>query len=380
MTKRILLITSIAGGGHLQAAQIKAAEHDRDEIIRIDIFEDTMGPVGNFCSWMWNNAQRKGNFRRQKWLTRQQPLADFFFWIPIFLRVFRILVRNDIDKIVDTQPVGTSAIIKAIKWARHITKKNLILEKILTELPSSHIPHYFVPITTMSKSDRRLISFETVPPMKDDELFWKNRYGLSSYQIITRPPLLRKAFLDVLKEKPMITSVTIATPTGEATIPIPPQARVSTIMLGSNPPEKATVSYIQTFIETKKVCPDGDDMLFVFANRLSLFERIDAFEKVPGLQVIPLVFQKDTVIAPLFYRSNATLTKSGGLTSMELLALAQGKIWIHSESKKNRAPLDGMPIWEAGNASYLAKAKNAQCVTPDTFDTIATTLFKKSSA
>ena len=84
-----------------------------------------------------------------------------------------------------------------------------------------------------------------------------------------------------------------------------------------------------------------------------------------------MCFQEDDVIASLYYRSNATFTRSGGLTSMELMSVAQGQIWIHSEVKKpnnhQKKVCKGMPIWEWGNAIYLQKKKGACFIHPETF-------------
>ena len=84
-----------------------------------------------------------------------------------------------------------------------------------------------------------------------------------------------------------------------------------------------------------------------------------------------MCFQCDDVIASLYYRSDATFTRSGGLTAMELMSVAQGQIWIHSETRHgtiNGESLGrGMPIWERGNASYLQEKKGARFITPETF-------------
>jgi len=84
-----------------------------------------------------------------------------------------------------------------------------------------------------------------------------------------------------------------------------------------------------------------------------------------------MCFQSGEVIAPLYYRSDATFTRSGGLTAMELMSVAQGQIWIHSELKnacKSETSLaKGMPIWERGNVHYLKEMKGAKLITPETF-------------
>lgn len=99
-----------------------------------------------------------------------------------------------------------------------------------------------------------------------------------------------------------------------------------------------------------------------------IHQMIQATENYPvNPSIIPMGIQDDTVIAPLFYRSNATLTRSGGLTSMELLATGKGKIWIHAEDDQVQGFFDGMPIWEKGNAEYLMNHLSAKIITPSKF-------------
>ena len=94
------------------------------------------------------------------------------------------MLKEGVDQIVDTQPVGTFAIIKAIKLARKITGKPLKLEKIVTELPTDNVIHFFKPIKLLSSTDRSLIKLiTTLPLLKENQTaegFWKKNcvFGL----------------------------------------------------------------------------------------------------------------------------------------------------------------------------------------------------------
>jgi hypothetical protein len=364
MHHTILLITSAAGGGHLQAARVKAAEYRDATITTFDILPGSLGPLGSLCARLWNRAQERGNYRKQQWLARRQPLADRLFWLPIYIATLIRLLRHNADLIIDTQPVGTSAIIAAARCAMRWQRRQILIRKVLTELPSCEIPHYLAPMRRLSSKARRLIQLETLPPLPDDAATWEEEYGITARNLVLRAPLLRETFREILDTLPTISELTIETEAGKRTIAIPDRARVTTIMLGSHQPEQATIAYVKRFIEAK--CDTTDDLLFVVATYDSLYNAIAALDSAPHLEIIPLTFQEEGVIAPLLYRSDATLTKAGGLTAMELLAIARGEIWIHSESPPDEEPLDGMPIWEAGNARYLMRAKGAHCVTPQT--------------
>jgi len=105
-----------------------------------------------------------------------------------------------------------------------------------------------------------------------------------------------------------------------------------------------------------------------------IYELVHSVKEYPkNLSVIPMSFQKEDVIAPLFYRTDISLTRSGGQTAMELMSVSKAQIWIHSEAKKQGSPisdedlLKGIPGWEAGNACYLRDKLGAKIVTPHTF-------------
>jgi len=414
--KRLLLITSSGGGGHIQAANakaVKALEEDpTTEILKRDILVDWVGRrFGKWFVYMWNVCQKRGNLKMLGLLSRNIPLADGLFYVRIFYKTLVTILRKDVDQIIDTQPVGTSAIIKAIKVARRFRNKPLTLEKLITELPTEKVLHFFKPIKSLSKNDREFLQLiSTTPLLKPDQTpdaFWLKNCGLLEKEVRYEDFPIRSNFekfrnlhdappqrmhIDI-KVKNYIEKFLIADTIKKGhlhaeiyrdkiSIIIEPDDKVSTILLGSQPTEEATVKYVRNFIEMAKEAGNQKmrHLLFVFCNheaehRNSLLRRVhDVIQKTvdypENLNIIPMCFQGDEVIAPLYYRSDATFTRSGGLTSMELMSVAQGQIWIHSEIKgiDNQEELcNGMPIWERGNAYYLREKKGAEFITPETF-------------
>ena len=416
--KTILLISAAGGGGHIQAANgiaMHLLKQDPDtKIIRKDILLDWMGKAFGKCfTFIWNNSQKKGNLAILKWCSQKTQVVDYLFWPSIFLHAFFTLIRKDIDQIIDTQPIGTAPVIKAIKWANKITHKPLKLEKIITELPTETLPHFFKPIKGLSARDRSFLKLITTTPLlkkgQTAELFWQQNCGLSEKEVHYDNPPLRPTFriyMDKMLqaterikihikinspcEKPLITNVIkrgnapVDISQDTISITIEPEDKVATILLGSQPNEGATIKYVKNFISLAKRVEEKEirHLLFVFCDhhpeqKHSLLRRVhDAIQKStdypPSLSIIPMCFQGDEVIAPLFYRSDATFTRSGGLTSMELLSVAQGQIWIHSEMKHGPYNSENLskgvvPIWERGNAFYLQMMKGAQFITPETF-------------
>ncbi|MBI3211543.1 MAG: hypothetical protein HYZ47_02520 [Simkania negevensis] len=351
------------------------------------------------------------------------PFADLAASLPIFIKTLHLLIKEDIDYVIDTQPL-TFPIIKAVRIYNRWKKKEIILEKILTELPTDKVSHFLRPIKNLSSKDRRYLKLITTAPLLEKDQtpaqFWMKHCKLTENQVCYEDFPLRPSFFyyknksyelkeeltisirtKSLKENALIAA-TIQKSTLEVEIQsdqirvlIAPFDKVSTLLLGSQPTEKATVEYVKKFIQMAR---EGRDvpirhLLFVFCNgkplqKNSLLIRthdlVQKTEDYPkNLAIIPMCFQGDDVIAPLYFRSDATFTRAGGLSAMELLAVSHGKIWIHSEAKSVIPPFDqeklakGMPIWEKGNALYLKEKKGAEFISPEAFCKACAPYFRK---
>lgn len=413
---KLLIITSASGGGHLQAAEaqrLKALCDDpTTEVIQKDILIDCVGKrFGRGFNHIWNVSQKRGYLAILCFLSRNTRVADFLFHILIFSKILYTLLREHVDQVVDTQPVGTPATISAIKWARKITGKPLKLEKVVTELPTEKVHHFFSPIKALGSDSRSFLKLITTLPLlhqnQTADAFWQKNCGLTEKEVCYESFPLRPSFRKFQNttrqtnermsieihvhsaEEKFLIAETIkhgSLPTeiyrDKIVINIEPEDKVSTILLGSQPAEDATVKYVKHYIEMMKLTDKTErHLLFVFCNshmehKNSLLKRVHDFvgkvsDYPEHLNIIPMCFQNDSVIAPLYYRSDATYTRSGGLTSMELLAVAQGQIWIHSEARHKKIDSEelykGMPIWERGNATYLKEKKGARFITPETF-------------
>lgn len=410
--KTLLLITSSGGEGHIQAAKARAAKARADnpdlKIIQTDILIDWVGKwCGKFLIHIWNLSQKKGRVKLLNFFAKNVPVADALFWPCIFSKALITIIRENIDHIVDTQPIGTSATIKALKIVQYLTGKTVIIEKVITELPTEKVLHFFRPIKGLSRSDRtflRLVSHKPLlRPGETPDTFWMKNCGLrerdiwydrfplraaftphrSQRQVATRKIKVKMRVKSREETDLIVNTIELGTLQKQIeeesiTVTIKPCDQVVTIMLGSQPTEEATLQYVKHFIELFRKAGDRGyrHLLFVFCyydarHYSSLLHRVhqvalDAKNYPKHLNIVPMCFQEDGVIATLYSRSDATLTRSGGLTSMELLSVAQGKIWVHSEVQRKRACY-GMPVWEWGNAHYLREKKGAELVTPDTF-------------
>jgi hypothetical protein len=408
--KKLLIITSSGGGGLIQTANAKEQEmllkNPDMQVVRRDLLKDWLWkPIGEFFINFWNNAQKKGDIPAQLICVYGQFLADIFLHPTIFAYALYTLFKEDVDHIIDTQPLGTSAIIKALRIFNRKRKKNVRLEKVLVDLPTKKATHFFRPIRKLSSKNRKLVQLTSIPPLLEEgeteEQFWRSTCNLSAKEIKIEEVYVRQAFQKFkrksLPKEPMQMMIRfknkeelqlmektfrkgpIQAKMGpdHALFQVDPSDQMITVLLGSQPAKGATLNYIKKFASLVKESPHRKTHLFAFAadhregEAESLFRQIadtaHQMEYYPqNLTIIPFSFQSEDVIAPLFFRSNITCTRSGGQTAMELMAVSTGEIWLHSEAKEGKNLLSGMPGWEAASAVYLQKMRGAKIVTPET--------------
>lgn len=415
--KKLLIITSSGGGGLIQTANAKEqealAQDPTLQIIRRDFMKDWI-PFGEYFANIWNRAQKKGSVSAQQIVCIQgQFFWDFFVFPIIFFCTLYTLFKEDVDQIIDTQPMGTSAIVRALDIFNRKRGKNTRLQKVLVDLPTRKATHFFRPIKKLSPKRRRLVQLTSIVPLLEEgetgEKFWQETCGLSEKEIRYEDAYVRKAFhrfrgkertrssvdLKIRFQSPEELRLIETTLQRGSLLPkkeeeallfsIAPEDRVITILLGSQPAEEATLSYVKKLTELARLFPKRKTHLFVFCGshsvgQDSLLKKVATFvaeskDHPSHFSVIPFSFQKEDVIAPLFHRSHATCTRSGGQTAMELMAVSTGMIWIHSEAKKNQDLLKGIPGWEAASALYLQKLRGATILTPHTIASHAQGLF-----
>ena len=410
---RILVLTTYGGGGHLQLAiareQQILKEYPDAKIIKIDALQDWGSYFGRFCNFLWNKAQIRGDVRTQESLVAKKIIVEYILWPSFFFGSLYRLFRSKIDHVIDTQPFGTSPIIKAIKIYNFIKKKNLYLEKVYVDLPSERTSSYFCTIKKLKESERKYLRFITASPLpskgESKESFWKRKCRLTPKNIQYEHYVIRQAFLEYQgkkrKEQNFALSLSLNSSLEKKYVQevvqkqekvgvfsektfyfeLAPKDLLLTISLGSQPAFQATLDYVDAIIENVNKVPKKKLYLIVLCSRFSMNKKslfsqihqkvVEAKDFPSNLVIIPVSFQKDQLLAPIFFRSDITLTRSGGQTSMELMAVMQGKSFIHSETKEKTHNLEkllqGIALWEAGNAEYLMEKIGAEVVTPRIF-------------
>ena len=417
----ILLITSSGGSGHLVAARAlkEQIESTSDKIVlQQDVSKDWLGSFfGQFFISIWNTSQINGWIFVQEFLSAVHPLTSIFFTPSIFFHCFRLLMNCEFERVIDNQVLGTKAIINAVRLYNWLKNKQIKVEKVLTDLPTEYTLHFFSDIKSLNKHEKAALQLFTQPPLlygEMPEIFWRRKTGLSIEQINLTLPPLRKAFfepaIDVrnrvqidlcidgesAKQRLIKAAQIHMQPPkfidDKARVEILPNDKVFTVMLGSHPSKSALYDYIEGFYRLVQAKTGPTVHIFVLSLTGKWIEKgigddlvaqIISHPLAPKrLRIYPLTKQDDVVVSKLFNRSNATITRSSGITTMELMQSSHGDVWIHQETPRSFLGIrhHGMVIWEYGNALYLNQKKGARFVSPQFFEQAFKAYFKEEKS
>ncbi len=281
----VLIIASSGGGGLIQTANAKEqeirAQNPAARIIRIDLLKDWIWcGLGHGAVHLYNFAQRIGNVFLLRACSAWQPIIDPLFWLPVFMNSLRLFSEENIDRVIDTQPMGTSALLKALAIFNQRSQKKILLEKVVVDLPTPAATHFFGPVKKLSPKERALLKLVTIAPMLEpdqtDEQFWQTHCNLPIEQVQVEEPYVRQAFTKYRKRTGTRSpfSVPIRCKSDEElhlvqqcyqrgpiqdtvlnhdiSFAIPPEAYVITLLLGSQPANDATLRYLEIFRQRAK--------------------------------------------------------------------------------------------------------------------------------
>lgn len=423
---KILIFNNQAGGGHKTAVeamtqQIKARG---GTAVTKDIFNDTLGKtIGGGLYSYWNGAMKSENLRKMNFALKIQPIGEFFMGIPAFFKITHMLLSGGIEAIINPQPAGLHAITKATHFANFINKyilrnkRQIMIYNVLTEMPTKDTHDFFYTYKRLSKCDHKICKLVTTMPLfekkgQTEEEFWKKYTGFSikNNEVRYDEFPLRQPFLEMAKtSRDDIKTVSIQVKTDlakksieneginfsskgdKAILNIGENDSVHAIMLGSQAGVASTLHYVEDFIAVNKERKSTEkQFVFVFcgdhAKKDSLYAQVwnlikkekDKGNYPENVVIVPLEGQNAEQVAPIMRKCDSTITRSGGLTAMELYSVSDGQIFIHSREEDL---LKGMPAWEAGNAHFLEDKKGAKVITPqNSQNQLQSVLSKKKSA
>jgi hypothetical protein len=385
MEKRwILGIYTSGGTAHERAMQELCCKQEGIQSFNLFNSTSTFFPfIGRLLGWMWDRSQRKGKVRRQILLGHLQHLADRFFFLPTYWTLRQLFSRRSPpEKVLVTSPLFFGAVCKAA-FEAGVSAVHLYM----VEPPSEAAGYYFNTIKKLPQKQRERLILYAQHPMQEDlafyegeENYWHKKAGLRIDQICFDPPV-KEVFKNARSALPYPGQQLSLTLEGYPDpFSIASQDRVGLIMLGGVPTVQALYDYLESVIAlAHQYTATSKNFLFVACGkRLEFYEKMKArlknYEIPSHLQVIPFFNQP---VEQIFGRADFTITRSGGMTSLEILELKKREkddklILIHAEIQGKELHLSeealirqGIPLWEGGNARYLQKTiPGTRIVTP----------------
>lgn len=357
--------------------------------------------IGKFCAWAWNQSQKNGNVSLQILLGKLLHVAEKLFALPTYITIYQLLLRKEKKlpkKIVATAPIFLAAICRAVLNANAHSKNDKIesIDLHMIEPPTDDALYYFETIKNLAKKEKSLIQVFAEHPLQEDiekagseENYWREKTGLEFQQIVFDPPV-KKVFKEDVLPVPG-ENVSLFLEGYKESFEVAAQDRVGLIMLGGIPTSDAILKYVQTAIKLAKEHPTQKDLsrrfLFVACGKkeFRLYDQVVELmtnQDIPSyLKIIPFLNQP---VEKIFGRADFSITRTGGMTSLEILKLKRRKqdnklVLLHaqlnnpnhfefSKTKDSQEFLikKGIPLWEGGNARYLCKIiPDVYVVTPE---------------
>ncbi len=420
------VFTLAAGTGHLQAATRVQQDLRRLYPDQKIIEQETMELIwGKFISQIgnahFNSRLAAEDISSVNQAVFGQHVQDTVLLPWQFIRIFCALLCNDITHVVSTQSIGLKALMlaaRAVNCVRHLFHIQLPPVKVslvMTELPNTDTVNFLPFIRRLDAEDRKIFQLITTKPLvgegQTEEEFWRDQCHLSlaDHEVVYDALPIRPAFETMAAKNDPVEQLSVRIGSdsekeqirkcmhnahqlveagNQLHVPVKQEDEVTFLMLGGQACVEATKEYVRKLIQlAKNKEAPSDHYLFVCCgrnqNNESLFNQIYHLvqeakakgEIPPHLNIVPLSFQTDAEIAPMIARSTRSITKSGGLISMELHALAKNKIFLHSsyhgdstQATEEELRQKGMSTWEGGNARFLSHFHGAHIVTPQTLE------------
>ena len=320
-------------------------------------------PAGYESAAVWNILQRQDQTTELKKLITLQHMNDQNNYSFVYPKMFNVLNQAAIGKkpyteIISTQALGLTAVCDAVIQynENHQDKPQLIIHQYMTDLPTQGAVHFFSGLSTLTPKQQQQIQLYGVGMTQEviDYFFPNGNYFKGTHNIPSKNnPMVRAGFKNPQYDNSERFDVEVTLDLHEEEpIVIKPNEQISSIILGSQASHD-TVEYIETLIT------NGMNKVFVFSGKLeAISQKIDdiiANHPTYKEKIIRLGYQDDHHLAQLMTRSNVIITRGGGLSVMEQMAMshpAQQVILIHHRNADMHELTSGIS-WEDHNVNVL---------------------------
>lgn len=320
-------------------------------------------PAGYESAAIWNVLQRQDKTIELKKLIGLQRVNDQNNYVFVREEVLNLLtnaLRNQAPytEIISTQAMGLPALCDTVKEYNdnNQQKPEIIIHQYMTDLPTKGAVHFFNSLSRLTSTQQQQIKLYGVGMTQHtlDHFFPGGHHFIAVHNIPSKDnPMVRVGFKNPHYDNSnkFNCNLTISMH-GEPPILIHQSERIASIILGSQASHD-TVEYIETLIE------NGMSKVFVFSGKTTaISQKIDdILHNNPTYKekIIRLGDQGDHHLAQLMTRSNLIITRGGGLSVMEQMAMphnSQQVILIHHRNTDTNELTSGIS-WEDHNGMAL---------------------------
>lgn len=391
-----------------------------------NLFGSLGGSVGGFMERTWNSLQASGDIFKLKLLLKGQVNVDTALGQQCLVYMRSVLQGSEMPRygsprhIIATEPMLLSSITQAVQEGMDNGHELAAVDVYMTDLPGKGKYsglNFFGPIKHMAefypRSSRR-VRLHTVAPLTGGAAAIGEDCGLDASQIVIEPfmpvtPQFLPPYTDAMPRPGSAAMITLKASIPEErsflggsskAFPIAAADQVLLVMLGSQPTVGAMHTYLDQASKLRQppvgamrwvffACgshgnPMYRDLYIAMAEKAKILNEAQAKAGL-RLRFVPFTAQPAQVIES---RAEVTVTRSGGMTAGELLALhSRGdrkQVILHIENLagvpakpppgdaarlaawEGQALDMGMVTWEAGNAYYLIRKAGAELTFPET--------------
>ncbi|WP_058535479.1 hypothetical protein [Legionella saoudiensis] len=330
----------------------------------IDMLLDVY-PEGYESAAVWNILQRNEKTSTLKKLIALQSMSDTFNYQIVYDYFMKTLQDAELQgspytEIISTQAMALPALCDVVKDynASRPIESRIIINQYLTDLPTLGAVHFFNVLATLTPTQQQQMRLYGIN-MTDDVIqhfFPQGNHFNKIYNVPPdRNPMVRTAFKDSAYDNSdnFHEEVTLSFQKEQSPYTIAPGEQIASIMLGSQAGAD-TVKYIEPLLKC------GMERVFVFGGKnKSLSDKIDELISTHEEyrdRIVRLDNQGDKEISALMTRSNIVVTRGGGLSVMEQMAMSHNSeqiVLIHHADAPENAPLSSGISWEDSNVDML---------------------------